>query len=134
MGLQILLAGVMRPLISSNVLMVDNSIHELWCLGLDNIGREFHPAAQVEVIYGTVREFVTNYLAENIRRVQIIEQLSVNNSVQFWGVPNQGEGGVLQFLCDLQARVKDTGWGIGNYSNRYWVRIIFDANRVTNVS
>ena len=58
-------------------------IHELWCLGLDKIIHKVHPTARVEVIAGTVREFVTDYLAKNGLRIQIIGQLSVNNSVQF---------------------------------------------------
>ena len=40
-------------------------IHELWCLGLDNITCEVHPTSRVEFPAGTVGEFVTNYLAEN---------------------------------------------------------------------
>ena len=67
-------------------------INEMWCLGLERIIREVHPTARVEVPSGTVRDFVTNYLAENVRRIQIIGQLSVNESVQFLGVPDQGKG------------------------------------------
>ena len=40
-------------------------IHELWCLGLDNISHKVHPTAQVEVTSGTIGKFVTNYLAGN---------------------------------------------------------------------
>ena len=65
----------------------DPQINEVWCLGLDNINREVHPSAQVEVIAITVEEFGTNYLAGNERIIQIIGQLSVNDSAQFWGVP-----------------------------------------------
>ena len=38
-------------------------IHELWCLGLDGIGRKVCPTARVEATAGTIGEFVTNYLA-----------------------------------------------------------------------
>ena len=41
-------------------------IHELWCLSLDKITREVHPTAQVEDIYGTAGEFVTDYFAKNV--------------------------------------------------------------------
>ena len=34
-------------------------IHEVWNLGLDDIICEVHPTAQVEVISGTIGEFVT---------------------------------------------------------------------------
>ena len=37
-------------------------IHELWCLGLDNITREAHPTAQVGVGAGPVWDFTTDYL------------------------------------------------------------------------
>ena len=59
----------------------ESQIHELWCLGLDNITREVHPTAQLEVVTGTVGEFVTNYVSENGRRNQIIGKLSVNDSI-----------------------------------------------------
>ena len=57
------------------------------------MSHKVHSTAQIEVADGTVGEFVTDYLDENVRRIQIIEQLSVNDSVQFWGVLNQGRGG-----------------------------------------
>ena len=44
-------------------------IHDLLYLGLDRISREVCTTVQVEVTAGTVREFVTNYLAENRRRI-----------------------------------------------------------------
>ena len=68
------------------------NIHEIWSLGLDGIISKVHPTAQIEVIAGTIREFVTNYLAENGRRIQIIGKLSINNSVQFLGVTAQAWG------------------------------------------
>ena len=57
-------------------------IHELWCLGWDEIIRKVHPTAHVEVTYGTVRKFVTNHLAENRCIIKIIGQLSFNDSVK----------------------------------------------------
>ena len=68
-------------------------IHELWCLGLDNITRKVHPTAQVEVIIGTVGEF-ENKFAENGRRILVIGKLSINDSVQFWGIPDHIAGEV----------------------------------------
>ena len=67
-------------------------IHELWCLDLDSTTHKVHPTEQVEVISGTIREFVTDYLAKNGRRIQNIGQLYVNDSVQFLGVPAQAWG------------------------------------------
>ena len=109
-------------------------IHELWCLVLDKIICEVHPTAQVEVTAGTVGEFETDYLAENGRRIQIIGQISVNDSVQFLGVPNQGGGSGLALICNLQAHVEATGWGSGNYSNQDWGGSIFDAHSMTDVA
>ena len=81
----------------------DPHIHEVWILGLDEIICEVHPTVQVEVPAVTVREFVTNYLAENGRRIQIIGQLSINNSVQFWGVPAQA------WVCGFAVSSQPTG-------------------------
>ena len=61
----------------------DPHIHELWYLGLDNITCKVHPTARLEVISGTVVEFVINYLAENGLRIKITGKLSVNDSVHF---------------------------------------------------
>ena len=63
-------------------------IHRLLCLGFDNITKEVHPTAQVEFIYGIVGEFMTNYLAENGRRIVIIRQPSINGSIQLLGIPD----------------------------------------------
>ena len=56
---------------------------------MDGIIHDVHPTAQVEVPARTVEEFVNDYLAENGRRIQIIEQISINNSIQFLGVTAQ---------------------------------------------
>ena len=90
-------------------------INELWCLGLENNSWEVHPTDRVEVISGTVGEFVTDYLAENVRIIQIIGQLSVNNSVQFLGFPDQGRGSGLPFVINMKALVEATGWD--SYNN-----------------
>ena len=76
-------------------------IHEVWSLGLDGIIREFHPTARVEVPSRTVGEFVTNYLSENGYIAHITRQLSINDSVQFLGVPVQSWGRRFPFLCNL---------------------------------
>ena len=50
----------------------DLKIHKLWYLVLDGILLKIHPTAREEVLYGTVVEFVTNYLSENGRQILII--------------------------------------------------------------
>ena len=84
-------------------------IHELWFLGLENITHKLHPTVQVEVAAGTVGEFVTDYLSENERRIQIIGKFSVNYSVQILGAPTQAWGSELPFIFNLLARVEATG-------------------------
>ena len=89
-------------------------------MSLDRIIREVHPTEQLEVTTGTVGESVTNYLAENGCRIQIIGQLSVNDSVQFFGVPDQGGGSRFLFICIFLDSVEAKGWGSGNYYNQEW--------------
>ena len=109
-------------------------IHEVWSLVLCRIILEVHPTAQVEVVSGTIREFVTNYLPENGQKIQIIRQLSINNSVQFLGVPYQAWGFGLLFLSNLQAPAEATGWVIRNYTNHDFRRSMLGANIITNIA
>ena len=64
---------------------------------------------------GTVGEFVIDYLAGNGPKIQIIRQLSINDSVQFLGIPAQYWGRGLTFILHLQESSEATGWGSGNY-------------------
>ena len=90
-------------------------IHKLWCLCLENITREVHAIAQVEVGAGPVREFTTNYPAENRRRIPTIGQLSINGSVQFWGIPDFVRGIGLSFIPNMQVPTDLTVWGVNWY-------------------
>ena len=139
------MGSILRPLVYVNritaatafiqcVDVQEPHIDEFWCLGLYRISRKLHSTAQLEVIHGTVGEFVTNHLAENGRIIQITRQLSVNNSVQFWGVPDQGWGSSFLFIYNLLDRVEAIGWGSGNYSNQYWGGSFDDAYSTTNVA
>ena len=109
-------------------------IHELWCLGLDGTIHKVHTTSHVEVTSGTVGEFVINQLAENGRRIKIIRQLSVNNSVQFLDLSDQSWGSGLPFIFNLLYHVEATGWGGGNYLNQKWGGRVNDANSITNVA
>ena len=51
----------------------DPQINKLWCLGLDSIYREIHSTAYVEILGGTVREFITDYLAEMDVKLRLSE-------------------------------------------------------------
>ena len=109
-------------------------IKKLWCLGLDGIFREVHPIARVDILAGTVGEFVTNHLSENGRPINIIRKLSVNNSVQFWGLSDQSWGSRLPFISNLLDQVEATGWGGYNNSNQNWGGHLNNANSITNIA
>ena len=81
-------------------------IHKFWCLGLDGITREFHPTAHVEVSAGAVEKFVTDYLAKNECQINIIRQLSINDSVQFLVFSDQSWGTIIPFICNHRDCVK----------------------------
>ena len=76
-------------------------IHEFWSLILDGIILKFHPKACVEVISRTVGEFVTNLLEENRIIIQIIGEISINDGIQFLGLPAQAWGRGFPFLRNL---------------------------------
>ena len=98
-------------------------IHELWCLRLENVTREIHLIVLLEFSAGTMGEFTTNNLAENGRIIPIIRQLSINISVQFWGISNFGRRIGLSFIENLQAPIITTGWVHANTYNQNWLVI-----------
>ena len=108
-------------------------IHELWCLGLDRISRKVHPTARLEVPAGTVRYFVTNYLAESGRQIPIIGQLSVNNRVQFLVFSYQSWGSGLMFIPNSQYQVDSIWWESSNNSNQNRGGRFNNSNSITNV-
>ena len=66
-------------------------------------------------------EFTTDCFAENRRIIPIIDQLYINNSVQFLGIPDFVGGSGLSFLPNLQDPAVPTGWRNGGTSNQNWV-------------
>ena len=113
---------------------IEPHINELWCLGLDRIYRKVHHTAREEILAGTVREFVNNYLDENGRQILIIGRLSINHSVQFLGLFDQAWGSGLPYITSLLAQVEATGWVGCNNSNQNWGGWFNDANIITNVA
>ena len=77
---------------------------------------------------------MTDYLAENGRRTQIIGKIYINNSVQFLGVPAQAWGHGLPFIRNLQAPAEATWWESGNYSNQDCGGSMLDASSIKNVT
>ena len=67
---------------------------------------------------GIVREFVTDYLAKNGRRIRIIRELSVNGSVQFLGLSDQAWGSGFPYIAKILAVVEATGWDSSNDYNK----------------
>ena len=96
------------------------NIQKLRCLGLDNITKDVHSTAQVEVVSGTMGKFTIDYLSENGRSIQIIRQLSINDSVQFLRIPDFVGGIGLSFLPNLKYPVESIVWGNGGTSNHNW--------------
>ena len=88
---------------------LEAQIHEFWYLDLDGIIHKDHPTAHVDIPAGTVGDFVTHYLAENGRRIEIIGKISVNGSITFLGLFDQARGTRISFIFNLQARVEATG-------------------------
>ena len=88
----------------------DPQIHKLWCLGLDNITRKVHPTVLVEVVAGTVGEFMTNYLAENVHIISIIGKLYINSSIQFLAFLILSGGVDCHLFPSCKLSVKPQAW------------------------
>ena len=93
-------------------MLKESQIHELWCLVLHGITHEVHPTEHVEVTAGTIGDFVTDYLAENGRRIEIIRKISVNDSVQLWVCMNKP--GELEYRLFATYRLASSpqGWEV----------------------
>ena len=104
----------------------------MWFLGLDEVYREVHHTARVEILAITVREFVTDYLAENGRWIVIIRELSVNDSVQFLGFSDQARGSGFAYIANLLDQNEAIGWVSSSNSNHIWRGRFNDANRIIN--
>ena len=63
-------------------------IDEVWTFGEDSVTSEVHLTARVDVGSGFVGEFATDYLTPNWRRVPMFGRNSINESVEWIGVPD----------------------------------------------
>ena len=106
----------------------------MWCLDLGGICCEVHPTARAEDPAGTVRKFVTYYLAYNRRQILSIGQLSVHESVQCFGLSDQAWVSGVSFISNILAQVEAPRWGSLNNSNQNWGERLNDANSITNVA
>ena len=92
-------------------------INKLWCLGLNGVFCKVHTFVRVEIPSGTVGEFVTDYLAENGRLVEIIGEISVNGNVQFLGLSDQVWVSGLPYISNLLDQFEAKGWvSYNNYN------------------
>ena len=73
-------------------------MHDIWFFCYDEITGEVHPIARVDVGSGVEGEFLSNYLAENGRRIPILVQISIDGSVEILGTPKIS---VDQFLLRI---------------------------------
>ena len=108
--------------------------NKFWCQDLEGIFREVHPTVRVDILDGTVKYFVTEYLAGNGCRIRIIGEISVNGSIHFLGLSDQVWGSGLLYITNLQAQVEATWWGISNNSNQIWGGRFNNSNSITNVA
>ena len=63
-------------------------MHEVWCSSSNGITREVHPTARVDVGAGVVLQSLSNYLTENGCRIPILGKISINESVEYLGIPD----------------------------------------------
>ena len=61
-------------------------IRKVWTFGEDDVTREVHPTARVDVGAGFVREFVTDYLTKIWCRVPMFGRKNIYGSVKWLGV------------------------------------------------
>ena len=95
-------------------------MHEIWCLSSDRITREVHPTAQLDVSAGVIGQFLSDYLAENGRRIPILGQICINGSVELLGIPNFHRTSDPMYTENLLAPHDTTGWGDGGNPNQNW--------------
>ena len=81
------------------------------------ISRRVHPTARAEVPYGTVGEFLTDYLAEMDVKSRSLATFRQRQR-PFFGLSVQAWGSVLLYIVNLLAHFDSTGWGGANNSNK----------------
>ena len=92
-------------------------MQKIWCLGYDSVTREVHTTAQIYVGADTVGQFATQYFSENVRRIPIIGQISVNINFKLLGIPADAWGCGLPFIDNVLAPTVNHGWGEKDTSN-----------------
>ena len=94
-------------------------IHEVLAFGDNGVTREVHPTAWVDVGAGVVREFASYYLTESGRRIPIFGRISINGSVEYFGISDFYRTGGPFWIDNLLAT--HYSWGDGGITiNHNW--------------
>ena len=80
---------------------LDPQMHKVWAFYEDSVMREVHLTAQVDVSAGVVGEFASHYLTESGRRIPIFGRISINESVEWLGVPDFHSNNGLSWNSNL---------------------------------
>ena len=81
--------------------------------------REVQPIARLDVSYGVVGEFSSEYLAESGRRIPILGRISINGNVEYLGVPDFHRTGGPFWTANLLDTCSSWGDG-GTTTNHNW--------------
>ena len=78
-------------------------VYEFWCRSIEGIFHEVHPTACIEIPARTIGAFITEYLSANGWHNRIIGEISINNSVQFFGL-SEIWGSELLYVANSRAQ------------------------------
>ena len=99
-------------------------MYEIWYLNSDGVTPEFHPTAQSDVGAWTMGKFLTNYLAENGRKILILGQISINGSVKMLSSPYFHITNGPNIIENIWSTHDATDWGHGGTYNQNWLVIL----------
>ena len=95
---------------------IESMINKLWCNGIDRLCREVHPKVRIEILAGTIRELVTEYLSANGLRNRIIGELYINECIQFIRISKIWGNG-LPYIANNRSLEATRGWVSTGYTN-----------------
>ena len=85
-------------------------MHEIRYLGSGGVTREVHPTVLLDVGYGVVEQFLSDYLAENGRRIPILDQIFINGGVELLVIPDFRRTSGPMYTDNILAPHDITGW------------------------
>ena len=84
-------------------------INEFWCHGIDRLYHKVHHTARIDILSGTIIEFVTEYLSATGGTIGSLENF-FNGSVQFIG-HSEIRGSGFPYITNPRAPEATRGWG-----------------------